>query len=183
MYVQRVPRPGEGEHSFQSPRGGLRTTILELRTFHLPQSPAQPSGTLSTPLLSTSTAWLRDPKGQGGPDAGPCSSYQEQHFSRGPPAQGPHPTSTEQTSCHRCHLAWQHPGKPSWVFIIKSRLPKRGFPKAVTTAHPLWEGTLLPPWADEMPQGSLPIGGMEAAPCAPLPARAAPTRAPAFRSC
>lgn len=81
----------------------------------------------------------------------------------------PHPTSIEQTSCYRCHLAWQHPGKPSWVFIIKSRLPKCGFLKAVATVPPLWEGTLLPPWADEMPQGSLPIGGMEAAPCAPFP--------------
>ena len=67
--MQRVPRPGEGAHSFQSLRG-LRTTILELRTSHPPQAPAQPSGPLSTPLLSTSTAWLRDPKGHGGPDAG-----------------------------------------------------------------------------------------------------------------
>lgn len=50
-----------------------------------------------------------------------------------------------------------------------------GFPKAVATAHPLWEGILLPPWADETPQGSLPIGGMEPVPCGPPPT---PHRAP-----
>ena len=104
-----------------------------------------------------------------------------------PLARAPHPTSTGQTSCYRCHLAWQHPGKPSWVFIIKSRLPTCGFPKAVATAHPLWEGTLLPPGQMRRPRAPFQKVGwrqylMRHPPHPASPARAAPTRAPAFAS-
>ena len=129
VYVQHVPRPGEGAHSFQSPRG-LRTTILELRTSHPPQSPAQPSGTLSTPLPSTSTAWLRDPKGHGGPDAGPCSSCQEQHFSREPPPQGP-PTRLPQNRLPATDVTWPGSiqGSPAGFLLLNQDFPCVAFPR------------------------------------------------------